>query len=157
MSDHRSDPNEAPDAPYAEPLPSKWLPEGLPERGDVVWDTRATRILGALDLEWSRADVHGPGLSWLSEMGRWLRPATVLAAAAAALLILAGDRTPGSEVRPRPDALAMSLVAADGDPVAIWAALGVSADPVLALLTLEDHTAWMARAESSRSTRGDNR
>jgi hypothetical protein len=140
-----NDPNlsAAPDAPHAQPLPSEWLPDGAPPDSDPVWGVRTERILGAAELEWARLVARQQTTAWLSEMGSWLRPAAVLAAAAAALLFATSDRVTYAGPAISADDVALRLVAAEGDPVAIWTTLGVTADPVLALLTLEDHTAWM--------------
>lgn len=50
--------------------------------------------------------------------------------------------------------MALGLVASDGDPVVLWAALGVSADPVLALLSFEDHSPWLAATSSAAPSTG---
>jgi hypothetical protein len=55
---------------------------------------------------------------------------------------------------PDAEAAALSLITADGDPVVLWATIGVTADPVLALLTLEDHTSWTARTDAATPAEG---
>jgi hypothetical protein len=124
--------------------------------GDAVWEARTARILALTEHAWPAQDRRTTN-SWLAELGRWLSPAAALAASAAALLLAAGNR--GTPVQPGPleDAATLSLITADGDPVALWATLGVTADPVLALLTLEDHTGWTGGADAARPARGEGR
>ena len=151
MTEHNHDSSTVPDAPYAEPLPREWLPEGVAPEGDAVWEARTERILALTEHAWP-AEARRTTTRWLPELSRWLSPAAALAASAAALLLAAGNRAsvPAQDA----DAAALSLITADGDPVALWATLGVTADPVLALLTLEDHTAWTARADAARPDTG---
>jgi hypothetical protein len=145
--------NGAPDAPYAEPLPREWLPEAVAPEGDAVWEARAERIVGAAESEWARFDARTT--PWIPAIGGWLRPAVALAAGAAALLFAVSDRV--ARAVPAADALALGVVVANGDPAALWAALGVSADPVLALLTLEDHEAWLVTTSPTDPATGDIR
>lgn len=126
------------------PLPREWLPERLPPEEDAVWDERVARIMAVAPLEGGGVQGRsGPDqTSWLSEMGRWWRRAAALGAAAVVALIFVveePERTRSSAVPA--EALALTVVATDGDPVALWAALGVAADPLLALLALENHDA----------------
>jgi hypothetical protein len=122
--------------------------------GDAVWEARTQRILARSDLAWDAAEARRTTTSWFLELGRWLSPAAALAAAAAALmLIAAGNRS--ALIETDADAAALSLISADGDPVALWATFGVTADPVLALLTLEDHMAWTTRADPVRPDTGE--
>jgi len=151
MTEHRPDSSVAPDAPYAEPLPREWLPEGAAPHGDAVWEARAASILALTEHAW-RAEARRAATPWLMELGRWISPAALLAASAAVLLLVAGNQAPST---PHEDAAALSLITADGDPVALWATLGVPADPVLALLTLEDHTAWTSRVDAARPATGE--
>lgn len=117
------------------PLPRSWLPDPVAPEGDGVWDARAARIVAATDIEWEQALAAVPG-SWVTELGRWWRPTVALAAAAAALLLMT-DGPPSRSGGAPPDGAALDLIASDGDPVALWAAVGVDADPVLALIALE--------------------
>jgi len=120
-----------------EPLPRDWLPAALPPEGDAFWDAGIAGILVATELHTGTAVP-----SWLSEMGRWWQPTATLAAAAVVALLFVVAGSPPLESPGEPsDGLALMMIAADGDPVALWAALGVPADPVLALLTLQDHDA----------------
>ncbi|MEX2048541.1 MAG: hypothetical protein WEB90_03090 [Gemmatimonadota bacterium] len=111
--------------------------------------------MAATDRKWARLELRGTGgePSWLSEVGSWWRPAAALAAAAVAVLLWSD---PHIRTEPAHTAaeMALGLVASDGDPVALWAALGVSADPVLALLTFEDHRAWGAASNPAPPSTG---
>ena len=123
-----------------------WLPDALPPEGHPDWDEPLGKVLAAAEPELVRlARDGGVQLApWLSEMGSWWRPAAGLAAAAVAFLLLTSPTpSPGSA---DPDAMSLTILASGADPAAIWAAMGVDADPVLALLTLEDHTADSAPA-----------
>ena len=124
-------------------LPREWLPEALPAEGHPVWELRAARIVAAAEPELARLEhrAGGGAGSWLSEMGGWWRPAAALAAAAVGLLFVVADPPPPDSTALSTEGVALTLIVADGDPVALWAALGVPADPVLALLALEDHGA----------------
>ncbi|MEX2466764.1 MAG: hypothetical protein WD995_07630 [Gemmatimonadota bacterium] len=127
------------------PLPREWLPEPLPPEGDASWEARVARIMAAAERQ-----TGAGGASWWAELARWWGPTAALAAAAVAALVFVVADTPRPEspsTEPT-EGLALTMIAADGDPVALWAALGVAADPVLALLTLEDHSASPAPAPS---------
>lgn len=115
------------------PLPRQWLPEPRAVEGHPVWELRVARVMAAA----------GPALAgppWWSEMGRWWKVSAGLAAAS--LLVFLGV----PEVPDRPiqggtgvagDEFALGMVVAEGDAAAFWGALGVPADPVLAVLTFE--------------------
>jgi hypothetical protein len=60
------------------------------------------------------------------------------AAAAALLLLLLGRLAPAPA--PSLASPALSVVAADGDPAALWIGLGREVDPVLAVIALESET-----------------
>lgn len=130
----------------AAPLPKEWLPKAAPPDGHTEWEARTARIMSAVGPEWARLRLGGRamGPSWLAEMGRWLRPAAALAAAGAGLLLWVTKPPAPSATFLSAENVALGLVVSDGDPVALWAALGVQADPVLALLTFEDHRALRA-------------
>jgi hypothetical protein len=141
-----------------DPLPREWLPDALPPENHVVWDSRASRILTSAEHVWRVPHSSGAGAApWLREMGGWLRPAAALAAAAVALLLVLPDASADIEPAQAADQMALGLVASGGEPAALWAALGVPADPVLALLTLEDHSAFVARAGATDPPRGETR
>jgi len=143
--DQRIRPKEGAGQRLAEPLPREWLPEASPPSDDPIWETRVLRIMARSAPELSRLSNRKPvavptlaGLPWWAELERWWKPATALAVAASALLF-AVDR-PAPPASASADAITLGLMAADGDPVAIWEALGTRAHPVLALLALEDHS-----------------
>jgi hypothetical protein len=72
--------------------------------------------------------------TWTNLLGSWWKPAGALAAAASALLFMFGpppDRGSGD------GGLPLSVVAAQGDPVALWEGVGIEADPVLAVMILQ--------------------
>jgi hypothetical protein len=120
------------------PLPRDWLPDPQPPEGDALWDARARRILAAARPELRRLERtarQDEASAWLV-MARWWRPAGVLAAAASALLVLAG--LPTRARAPTPSAGVLGLVASDGDPVSLWRAAGVPADPFLARMAIHD-------------------
>jgi hypothetical protein len=157
MSEDRSDMGDTPDIAGEAPLPREWLPDGVEAEGHEVWEARTARVLAFTSLEWRRAEGRARAMPWLTEVGHWVGPAAALAAAAAALLLVGSNRAATLGRTPQADAVALSLVATGGDPVALWAALGVNADPVLALLTLEDHTGWMSRPDRAGPGPGDVR
>ena len=152
MSDDRMDGEGAGAGEPAlpDPVPRGWLPDALPPDGDPAWDTHVARILAAAQPELARlasARVGEGAAPWWSEMGKWWRPAAALAAAATAVLLLVVERPAGPSAPP--ETVALTLIAAEGDPVALWAMLGVRADPVLALLTFEDHDGFTDDSPSS--------
>jgi hypothetical protein len=140
------------------PLPGEWLPDASPPEDHVVWETRTARILVSAEREWTVLQSVGIGAApWLSEIGSWLRPAAVFAAAAVALLFALPDSRAHIEPALTADEMALGLVAAGGEPAALWATLGVPADPVLALLTLEDHSALVVGTGPTNPAEGDIR
>jgi hypothetical protein len=159
MSDeiHRG-PDEM-DGALVAPLPREWLPEPVLPGGHVAWDASAARIVGALELEWAKHTARGqPDAShWVSDLGRWLRPAAALAAAAITLLFVLDDPRTHPSSTHAADEMALGLVASHGDPAALWATLGVPADPVLALLTLEDHSTFVTGGSAAGPSPGENR
>jgi len=136
-----------------EPLPKEWLPEPLPADGEPAWELRVGRIMTSLETGLDRLAATPPSdaTPWWEVMGSWWRPAAGVAAAAAALLLLATRQAP--PIGKAQDAVTLGLIAAGGDPVAIWAASGAEADPVLALI------AWEGRGlepeMSSPATQGE--
>ncbi|MGH7477662.1 MAG: hypothetical protein ACRELD_15455 [Longimicrobiales bacterium] len=93
--------------------------------------------------------------SWPSVMGLWWKPVAALAAAATALLLLVGR--PASLPAPAQDSLALSLIAAEGDPVTLWGAFGIQADPVLALIAFQGQTALSGQDRRPVTPEGDRR
>lgn len=122
------------------PLPREWLPDPLPPAGDASWAEGVARLMSRATPELAKRGAYGPAPPWWAGLELWLRPATGLAAASLAILLLA----PPPEADPPPARdLTLELLAAQGDPTALWSAVGVQADPVLATLTLVDHTALL--------------
>ncbi|MCA1789292.1 MAG: hypothetical protein LC667_05370 [Thioalkalivibrio sp.] len=129
----------------------EWLPDPIPPENDPEWDRRVARILAAAEPALARMAGRSATATeaWLSEMGGWWRPVAALAAAAVAFLLLVTEAPGPGPNAPEPDAMTLTILASDGDPTAIWAAMGVPADPVLALLSLEDHSTFMAPPEGA--------
>ncbi|MEQ1858051.1 MAG: hypothetical protein ABL963_16470 [Longimicrobiales bacterium] len=141
-----------------DPLPRDWLPEALAPESHAVWDASTARVLASAEREWSIRASGVPGVaSWLSEMGGWLRPVAMLAAAAVVLALVLTDRPTLMAPSQAADAMALQLVASGGEPFALWAALGVPADPVLALLALDDHSAFAVPERATEPVQGDPR
>jgi len=152
--DQRIRPTEGTGQPLAEPLPQEWLPEASPPSHDPIWETRTRRIMARSAPELSRLANRKPAAvpsptdqPWWAELERLWKPATALAVAASALLVLV-DR-PAPLASASSDAIALGLMASDGDPVAIWEAFGTQAHPVLAILALEDHSGMSDRDPAS--------
>jgi hypothetical protein len=74
-----------------------------------------------------------------SRATRWWKPAAALALAATVLL-LSLMRPPGL-AESQPESILLRLVASDGDPVSLWNSLGIQADPVLALIAIQEREA----------------
>lgn len=133
------------DETRSDPLPEEWLPEPAgPPAGAPEWEARVQRIVRAArpGLERLRAGAAGgaggragDGLParW-TDLGRLLRPAAGLAAAAA-LLLFALRPAPAGEPPASPT---LAAVASGGEPAALWQAAGAEAHPVLALIALEE-------------------
>ena len=127
-----------------------WLPDPIPSEDHPEWDRRTARILAAAEPELIRmfgpARTVGPPATvteaWLSEIGGWWRHGAALAAAAVGFLLLVTEPPRPSPNANEAEAMALTILASDGDPTAIWTAWGVAADPVLALLTLKDHSTF---------------
>lgn len=127
------------------PLAREWLPRPRPPADAPEWETRTRRILAAAEPVLRELEAAGDGapvadddvLPWPMLLGSWWRPTAGLAAAAIlALLFLGSPRTDsGAQASER---IYLGLVAADGAPDALWAALGIEADPVLAALVLDE-------------------
>jgi hypothetical protein len=141
-----------------DPLPREWLPEALAPESHAVWDAHTARVLAAAEREWQIRESGVAGVaSWLSEMGGWLRPVAALAAAAVVLAVVLTDRRTLVAPSQAADDMALELVASGGEPSALWATLGVRADPVLALLALDDHSAFVVQADPTEPTPGEPR
>lgn len=118
------------------PLPREWLPPATPQAGSDEWEALRGRVMvavGSTVPSFTRGQsVQEAG--WVATLGTWWRPAAAIAAAAALLVIL----IPAPPARPSGSgALALSLVAAGGEPAALLGGLGIPAEPVLALIALE--------------------
>lgn len=127
----------APEPLAPEPLPRAWLPEARAPEGHPVWQLRVARVMSAA----------GPALApppWWSEMGRWWKVSAGLAAASLLLFFGISDRPPADGAEVAGDEFALGMVVAEGDAAAFWGALGVPANPVLALLTFENPGAMPA-------------
>jgi len=120
-----------------QPLSRRWLPDPHPPEGAPQWDARVDRIMAAADLELRRLTNRRAAAraTWWSVMGLWWKLAAALAAGAAALLLLI--ERPAAFQEPAQGSLSLSLVAAEGDPVTLWGAFGIQADPVLALIAIQ--------------------
>jgi len=118
------------------PLPRDWLPEATAPEGAPEWDVRVARIIAAAEPTLRRLGKRRSEIaaSWPTMLGSWWKSAAALATAAAALLFMLKPET----IRePAQGWLPLSVVAAEGEPFALWEGLGISADPVLALIALQ--------------------
>ena len=131
--------NDRKDDRPQEALPRAWLPEPRPGEGDAYWDGYAARVMSELEPLMAAGDAGARDRrrSWVSEMGDRWQAAALLAAAAVAALLAVAPRDRAVEPVPAPEDLALALVAAEGDPAALWERLGIPADPVLAWLTFD--------------------
>lgn len=122
-----------------EPLPSDWLPEPRTrvELDDPeVLESRIRRLMAAA--EPTLASYRTGELGWWQALIQYWQPATAtaLASAIAVVLLLGpGGQSPGP---PPTDDLVLTAAASDGDPAALWTAIGEQADPVLALIALAE-------------------
>lgn len=132
----------------SDPLPPEWLPDPVPSDEDTAyWHQRLERMMDEAEpaLERYRSPGRTAGPWWSALELRW-RPAVAGAAGLAAAAVLVAVLAVGPELRdrlpaPDPAAMVLSAVVSGGDPVAMWSAAGVNADPTLALLALEHGTA----------------
>jgi hypothetical protein len=124
------------DAPS--PIPRSWLPEPSPPEGGARWEAGVQRVLAAAEpvLGRLRAPAFEIEAAWTAMLAAWWKPAALLAAAAAALLLVLDP--PHAPAATDSGALPLSVIAADGEPAAMWAGLGIEADPVLALIALRE-------------------
>jgi len=120
-------------------LPRDVLPDSLPPNDAAVWDARVRRIIAAADPDLRRLRSAGSSadVAWWSGMAQWRTPAAVFAAVATILLVVMMGRLSVFRDIP-PDELALGLVATDGDPMTLWGAAGIPADPVLALIAVQN-------------------
>lgn len=133
-----------------DPLPETWLPEPSGPPDDApAWEARLRRIVAAAGPRLERLRERAePGVAggapgrgdraWWAGLGLLLRPAAGLAAAAGLLLFLVQPApSPAGEGADSPT---LAAVASGGEPAALWQATGAEADPVLALIALEEGT-----------------
>jgi hypothetical protein len=120
------------------PLPRDWLPAPQPPEGAPVWEARTRRIMGAAGPELRRLarGRSAAEVTWWSVMAVWWKPAAALGAVSTALLLLIGR--PAVPPEPPPGSILVELVASGGDPVTLWRALGIQADPVLAQIAIRE-------------------
>jgi hypothetical protein len=119
-----------------QPLPRGWLPEASAPRAAPEWDIQLQRILAAAEPSLQQIEcAHHTDVTWSMVLGSWWRSAAAIAAAAVLLLLL--DRTDTAGRASAADALPLSVMVAAGEPFALWESLGIAADPVLALITLQ--------------------
>lgn len=139
------------------PLPREWLPDPHPPEGAPVWDARTRRIMAAAGPEIQRLGSRrsAAGATGWSGIGLWWKPAAALAAAATTLLLLTGRPAEVSE--PPPGSIPLSLVASEGDPVALWEALGIRAHPVLARIAIQEQGDVMGQGTPATTPEGENR
>ncbi len=125
---------------FPDPLPKEWLPPSPvpPEEDSGYWEARIRGMLaeaGPTLASYRRAPTGTP--SWLEALTLRWRPAMAgalaLAASAVVALALGAGRRPGTGS----GNVVLSAIAGDGEPAALWDGAGVSADPTLAVLTLE--------------------
>lgn len=119
------------------PLPSDWLPEAAPTESDPRWEFRAQRIVAAAEPSLRRlGDRPSVVDAWSTRLGAWWKPAAALATAAAALFVVLDP--PGTREEFDHGSLPLSVVAAEGEPFVLWEAAGIDADPVLALIAMQE-------------------
>jgi hypothetical protein len=119
------------------PLPRDLLPEASPREGTPEWEANLARVLATTQRELSELRGREVRLepSWPAVLGSWWKPAVALAGAAvAALVVLSGPAEPDAGAVP------LNVVVTEGDPAALFAGLGVPADPVLALIAAQSGT-----------------
>jgi hypothetical protein len=137
-------------------LPQGWLPDPNPSEGDPKWDEKIERIMAAAgpELRTLRSRRSAAEVTWWSRMGLWWKPAASLAAASTALVLLV-ERPASAE--PPPGSLALGFVVSDGDPVTLWGALGIQADPVLALIAIGGQGDMMGQGAHPSIRKEENR
>lgn len=119
------------------PLPREWLPDPQPSEEDPRWSQQIAQIMAAArpELRQLRNRRSAVQVTWWSEMARWYAPAAALAATAMAVVLL--TRRPAALPESLAGSIPLELVATNGDPVALWRARGIEADPVLAWVALQ--------------------
>jgi hypothetical protein len=137
------------------PLPPEWLPAPQAPEDHPVWRVRADQLMSTAGPELARlaGRRRQEEFEWWSVLADWWRPSAALASVAAAVLLFIAPSTPAAVSSG--DDLTLRIVAGEGSPVAIWKAIGVGADPVLALLAFENHDTFVA-SDSEFSDAGGN-
>ena len=135
------------DAPR--PLPREWLPAASAPEDAPEWKDRAARIVAAAEpaLHSLENQASAAGVTVASLLGSLWKPAAAILAAAAALLVILDPASPRDS---GPGWSPLSIVAAAGEPFALWEGLGIEADPVLALIALEGQAAGRTDPQDSR-------
>jgi hypothetical protein len=127
------DPNDA-----AGPLPHDWLPAPVAPADAAEWQVRLERILTAAGPALRGLREAAPETSWPDMLGSWWKPAAAMAAMAAAAAVLLFLFVPAQPQQPPGEGVPLSVIAAEGEPFALWDGLGIDADPVLALIALSE-------------------
>ena len=121
----------------AQPLPREWLPDAAAPADAPEWDATLQRILAAAEPALRRLESGDSqrDVTWVTVLGSWWKPAAAIVAAAALLLLL--DRPNTAIGESQRGSLPLNVMAAEGEPVALWESVGIDAHPVLALIALQ--------------------
>ncbi|HUF51003.1 MAG TPA: hypothetical protein VMN60_09235 [Longimicrobiales bacterium] len=114
------------------PLPRDLLPDATAPANAPGWQDRLERIVALNEPQLQRLRAQNE-MHWSTQLGHWWKAAAAIVLAATALL-LALER-PAARGQTE---LPLSVMAADGEPFAIWTGVGLEADPVLALIALQE-------------------
>lgn len=131
------------------PLPRSWLPVPLPSAADPAWDDRVEGIMAAAAPELhslARKRSTGAVRQW-SGIEAWSVPAVAIAAASVALMLIV--KGPKNLRDAPPGSIPLGLIAAGGNPAILWSSLGIEADPVLALIAVQEQQAPSGEATQS--------
>jgi hypothetical protein len=118
-------------------LPREWLPRALPPEDSPLWEASIGRILAAAEADLGTPETASAvraHTGTFTLLGQWWKPAAALAAAAAAALVFI-ERP--AAAAPSAGSLSLSVLAAEGDPLALWGAAEAPPHPVLALIAVE--------------------
>lgn len=120
-----------------DPLPADWLPKPaaprVPDDPEVL-DIRIRRLMAAAEATLAR--FRAGEIPWWAVLARHTRPAAAAALAAAAGLLVALGLGGASQWAEPENDLVLVAAASEGNPAALWSAMGTEADPVLALIAL---------------------
>ena len=133
----------------ARPLPREWLPAATAPANAPEWLERAARIVAAAEPALHRLGDRAPAVevSVSDLLGSWWKPVAAFVAAAAVLLLVLDPASPRAS---SPGWSPLSVVAAAGEPFALWEGLGIEADPVLALIALQEQAGPGVDAQDPR-------